>query len=104
VDNKNLYPCTFSRQKQVVDIPTVCQECLLCNHGRPFLQLPNGNDDLNSGFENGGLISGRRQTDGHSTGIPLMEKEWRELIAAYQQHVPEQAEPVPILLQDNGIQ
>ncbi|CAK5006208.1 unnamed protein product [Meloidogyne enterolobii] len=94
-----------SKQKQVVEIPRICQDCILCQHGRPYLPLmPSENQEENTLFDqilDSGLDQ-QKQSKKQPNGVPLMEDEWQQLVAAYNKHVPEQNEPNPILFQEDG--
>lgn len=98
---RNIY--ARSKQRQVVEIPKICQECLLCQHGRPYLVLCDGNDNTEASITSGGISDiGSNRRDQTSDIIPLFEAEWDELVTKYQKHVPEHPPPQPILLQKNG--
>uniref|UniRef100_A0A915NQX7 Ubiquitin-like domain-containing protein n=1 Tax=Meloidogyne floridensis TaxID=298350 RepID=A0A915NQX7_9BILA len=93
-----------SKQKQVVEIPRICQDCILCQHGRPYLPLmPSENQEESTLFDqvlDAGLDQ-QKQSKKQPNGVPLMEYEWQQLVAAYNKHVPEQIEPNPILFQED---
>jgi len=89
----------------VVEIPRICQDCILCQHGRPYLPLmPSENQEESTLFDqvlDAGLDQ-QKQSKKQPNGVPLMEYEWQQLVAAYNKHVPEQIEPNPILFQEDG--
>uniref|UniRef100_A0A1I8BYJ5 ubiquitinyl hydrolase 1 n=1 Tax=Meloidogyne hapla TaxID=6305 RepID=A0A1I8BYJ5_MELHA len=94
-----------SKQKQIVEIPRICQDCILCQHGRPYLPLlPSENKEENNLLFDQVLEAGldQKQSKKQPNGVPLMEDEWQQLVDAYIRHVPEQPEPNPILFQEDG--
>lgn len=51
-----------------VSVPLLCQGCLICDHGRPFVDFT------------------RSQVAGNA--MPITQKEWREIHRAYKTHFP----------------
>lgn len=88
-------------RRQVVEIPEICQECLLCKHGRPYLPFVDQPNDEPSGFNLWPIFETKKELK-HPQAFPLMEKEWTQLVEAYRRHVDQQHEPPPIYLQENG--
>ena len=96
-----------AKQKGHVEIPRICQDCLLCKeHGLPFLvfhapQQPAAQDGGILGILFSGLVKNKSDEE-ESIAIPLFSTEWEQLLQAYRTHVPEYPEPRAILFLENG--
>uniref|UniRef100_A0A915EJQ2 Ubiquitin-like domain-containing protein n=1 Tax=Ditylenchus dipsaci TaxID=166011 RepID=A0A915EJQ2_9BILA len=76
--------CKPSRTKTNIEIPRICQECLLCEHNAPYMVLD------------------EQESEKCSAGFPITYEEWNDLLRVYAKHSPSYPRPVEIKLAPNG--
>uniref|UniRef100_A0A915E7J4 USP48 domain-containing protein n=1 Tax=Ditylenchus dipsaci TaxID=166011 RepID=A0A915E7J4_9BILA len=76
--------CKPSRTKTNVEIPRICQECLLCEHNAPYMVLD------------------EQESEKCTAGFPITYEEWNDLLRVYTKHSPSYPRPIEIKLATNG--
>ena len=76
----------FKNGIKTVKIPSICQDCLLCSHKRPYLELKGSEETKDSPF-----------------AIPLTINEWDHILEAFNAFLPNEPSPTEIRLGNDGI-
>lgn len=73
---------SFYRSKVNVEIPRICQDCIICQHGNPYL-FPDPHNE-------------------NCLAIPVTSEEWNQIVEAYTRTVPEYGTAHVIKLTEQG--
>ena len=76
----------FKSGTKTVKIPSICQDCLLCSHKKPYLELKGSEEIKNNPF-----------------AIPLTIYEWNYILEAFIAFLPDEPSPTEIRLGSDGI-